>query len=88
MISKTRADLYLTGEMRHHDVLAAVENGTSVILCEHSNTLVNESKLKYLFTGNTERGYLTELKSKLENVFESRVVVEISKVDSDPLKVV
>ncbi len=36
-------DLLLTGEMRHHDVLSRVESGTSVVLCEHTNT---------------ERGYL------------------------------
>ncbi|TIA89582.1 hypothetical protein E3P99_02016 [Wallemia hederae] len=31
-------DLYVTGEMGHHDVLAAVANGTSVILVNHSNS--------------------------------------------------
>ncbi len=36
-------DLCLTGEMRHHEVLARVARGTSVILTDHTNT---------------ERGYL------------------------------
>ena len=31
-------DLFLTGEMGHHDVLAAVGRGSAVILCEHTNT--------------------------------------------------
>ncbi|KAK0209716.1 NGG1 interacting factor 3-like protein [Armillaria fumosa] len=32
------ADLYLTGEMSHHDVLASVPAGKHVILCGHTNT--------------------------------------------------
>jgi dinuclear metal center YbgI/SA1388 family protein len=43
VLGGVKADLYLTGEMGHHDVLAAVASGTCVILCEHTNT---------------ERGYL------------------------------
>ena len=38
VVSKTKADVYLTGEMGHHDVLSATENGTCVVLCEHTNT--------------------------------------------------
>jgi len=45
-------DLFLTGEMSHHEILAANAQGTSVILCEHSNS---------------ERGYLKQvLQPKLE----------------------
>lgn len=36
-------DLYLTGEMSHHEVLDATQRGVSVILCNHSDS---------------ERGYL------------------------------
>ncbi|TIB90951.1 NGG1p interacting factor 3 family [Wallemia mellicola] len=47
-------DLYVTGEMGHHDVLAAVAQGISVILLNHSNS---------------ERMYLqTSLKDALMNV--------------------
>ena len=28
------ADLYWTGEMAHHEVLAAIANGRNVVLCE------------------------------------------------------
>jgi len=73
VISKTKADVYLTGEMRHHDVLAAVEKGTSVILTEHSNS---------------ERGYLLNLKGKLQQLFEEKIDIEISKKDADPLVIV
>ncbi|KAE9403410.1 NGG1 interacting factor 3-like protein [Gymnopus androsaceus JB14] len=46
-----KADVYFTGEMQHHEVLAAVAAGTNVILCGHTNT---------------ERGYLPILASKLQ----------------------
>ncbi|KAJ3225067.1 hypothetical protein HK099_007442 [Clydaea vesicula] len=71
-----KADLYLTGEMSHHEVLAANANGTSVVLCEHSNT---------------ERGYLTEvLKPKLLELFKNDKLdynVIVSEVDNDPLSI-
>ncbi|KAL1671893.1 GTP cyclohydrolase 1 type 2/Nif3, partial [Schizophyllum commune] len=44
------ADVLLTGEMGHHDVLAAVAAGKYVILCGHTNT---------------ERGYLPLLAARL-----------------------
>jgi dinuclear metal center YbgI/SA1388 family protein len=50
VLNKVRADLYVTGEMRHHDVLHAVESGTSVVLTEHSHS---------------ERGYLPRLRERL-----------------------
>src|SRR5690606_5087407 len=43
-------DLLLTGEMRHHDVLAHNARGTSVVLCDHTNT---------------ERGFLPVLAERL-----------------------
>ena len=67
------ADLYVTGEMGHHDVLHAAQRGTTVILCEHSNS---------------ERGYLTVLCTKLQNLFGSQVTITQSKVDADPLVIV
>jgi putative NIF3 family GTP cyclohydrolase 1 type 2 len=73
VVMKAKADLYWTGEMRHHDVLSAVANGTSVVLCEHSNT---------------ERGYLLNLKGELEKMFQQQIEVTISKIDSDPLVIV
>ncbi|KAJ3117764.1 NGG1 interacting factor [Phlyctochytrium bullatum] len=45
------ADVYWTGEMGHHDVLATLYRRTAVILCEHSNT---------------ERGYLAFMAKVLE----------------------
>ena len=42
--------LFVTGEMRHHDVLAAVDRGITVVLAGHTNT---------------ERGYLPHLRDRL-----------------------
>ena len=71
----TNADLWVTGEASHHDVIAATEKGVSVILCEHSNT---------------ERGYIQSwMLSELTKAFEEHSVqVLVSKIDSDPLKIV
>jgi len=68
-----RADVYLTGEMSHHDILDATSKGTTVILCDHSNT---------------ERGFLKVFKGKLEKLLDGRVSVDVSQVDADPLVVV
>lgn len=66
------ADLYVTGELRHHDILARLAHGASVVLTDHSNS---------------ERGYLPTLKHKiLERL--PRVEVMISEHDADPLRVV
>ena len=67
------ADVFLTGEMSHHEVLNATSQGTSVILCEHSNT---------------ERGYLTVMKQKLQQVLSDKIKITISEVDCDPIVVI
>ena len=67
-----KADCYLTGEMKHHDVLGAVETGTSVILCGHTES---------------ERGYLKILRRLLLAEADNAVEVLISKADAAPLKV-
>jgi dinuclear metal center YbgI/SA1388 family protein len=66
------ADVYLTGEMSHHDALAAVAAGTSVVLAGHSNT---------------ERGYLRVLKKRLAAAFAGALDVRIAAADRDPFTV-
>jgi dinuclear metal center YbgI/SA1388 family protein len=67
-----KADLFLTGELSHHEVLALVAAGACVLLTEHSNS---------------ERGYLPVLKRKIEAGCPG-VQVLVSTVDADPLRVV
>lgn len=66
-----KADLYISGEMSHHEVLDANHNSVSVILCNHSNS---------------ERGFLQTFKPKLEEVLESSCEVIVAETDEDPLK--
>lgn len=70
-----RLDLFITGEMSHHEVLEAVhQNKTTVILCEHTNT---------------ERGYLEKLRDDLREVLKTKTIdIFTSKADEDPLRIV
>jgi len=43
VLAGVKTDVYITGEMLHHDILEATQRGISVILCNHSDS---------------ERGYL------------------------------
>jgi dinuclear metal center YbgI/SA1388 family protein len=65
-------DLIVTGEMRHHDVLACVSRGTSVVLTDHTHC---------------ERGFLPEYAQRLRNALPS-LTVSVSVLDDDPLRVV
>nr|XP_045616208.1 NIF3-like protein 1 isoform X1 [Procambarus clarkii]XP_045616209.1 NIF3-like protein 1 isoform X1 [Procambarus clarkii] len=69
----TGADLWLTGEMSHHDVLDATHQGASVILTDHSNS---------------ERGFLKKLQPRLHELFSKEINVVISEKDKDPLEIV
>jgi len=73
VLSGIQADLFITGEMSHHDILNAVHCGTSVMLCEHSNT---------------ERGFLAVLQQQLHSLFEGCVEVCLSAQDRDPVEIV
>ena len=53
-------DCIVTGEMRHHDVLAAQREGISVILTEHTNC---------------ERGYLPILKTTLSKAVDCPIMI-------------
>lgn len=66
-----KADLYITGEMSHHEVLDANHNNVSVILCNHSNS---------------ERGFLKTFKPKLEDMLNGSCEVVVSETDEDPIK--
>ncbi|CAG5115796.1 unnamed protein product [Candidula unifasciata] len=73
VLNEVTADLLLTGEMGHHEVLDAVHGGSHVILCHHSNT---------------ERGYLKHFQQKLVSLIGNSVEIFVSEADQDPLEVV
>jgi len=73
VLANVSADLVLTGEMSHHEVLDFVHRGVSVILTDHSNT---------------ERGFHAYFRDKLVSMLDKKVEVVLSTVDADPLCVV
>jgi len=73
VLSGVQVDLFVTGEMSHHEILNAIHAGTSVILCEHSNT---------------ERGFLCALQQQLHSLFEGGIEVCLSSQDRDPVEIV
>lgn len=74
VLKGVQADLYLTGEMLHQDILDAAQRGIHVILCNHSDS---------------ERGFLKLFRNKLqENLLGNQVKVIVSEIDCDPLKTV
>ncbi len=72
VLQDVQADLYVTGEMRHHDVLTALESGISVLLCEHAQS---------------ERGYLPIFKRKLEQRLGHEVRTKLATSDFGPLQI-
>lgn len=70
------ADVYLTGEMSHHDVLEASHNNVSVILTHHSNS---------------ERGFLDIFSPKLADALHAKGLYRprtcVSEKDCDPLTI-
>ena len=63
--------IFVTGELKHHDVLRAASQGCSVILAGHTNT---------------ERGWLKILQRRLRGMLPE-VTFELSRSDRDPLQV-
>jgi dinuclear metal center YbgI/SA1388 family protein len=66
------ADCFLTGEMRHHDVLARVAQGAAVIVTDHTHS---------------ERGYLPVLRDRLSALLDGAAEVMVSTADVEPLEV-
>ena len=66
-----QVDAFLTGEMRHHDVLDAVQRGIAVILPGHTET---------------ERPYLTVYRRRLVKACGPGVTWRISRADRSVLK--
>lgn len=64
-------DVYLTGEMRHHDALSAARNGLTVVCALHSNS---------------ERHLLRSLAERIRESL-SGVEVHVSEVDADPFTI-
>jgi dinuclear metal center YbgI/SA1388 family protein len=66
------ADLFLTGELPHHDALRAAKAGLTVACALHSNS---------------ERAALAVLRQKLEEALPGRLKIAVSAEDRDPFTV-
>jgi len=69
---RQKVDLYVTGELRHHDALAAAQAGMTVVCTLHSNS---------------ERKVLARLQKRLKELLPS-LPTHISEADRDPFAVV
>lgn len=69
--AKDGCEVFVTGEMKHHEVMAALDRGVGLILGEHTST---------------ERGYLVRLASRLEKTLPG-VRVACAMSDVDPVRV-
>jgi dinuclear metal center YbgI/SA1388 family protein len=65
-------DLYLTGELRHHDAIKAIHAGLAVICTLHSNS---------------ERPSLMRLKSRLSQAVPDLPEIIVSQTDRDPFQI-
>jgi dinuclear metal center YbgI/SA1388 family protein len=67
------SDVFVTGELRHHDALRALAHGTSVVLCEHSSS---------------ERGFLPVFAERLREAARGAFDVAVSSADREPFELV
>ena len=89
MLLGVDADVYFTGEMSHHEVLAAVQGGHNVILCESFDTLARQMYLTASHIGghtNTERGYLPWLAKDIEEFIQEEIAQPVDPADAELLK--
>ncbi|XP_058127204.1 NIF3-like protein 1 [Anopheles ziemanni] len=75
VLKGVKADLYVTGEMSHHEYLEAKHQDTNLILLGHCNS---------------ERGFLPVFKGILSDLLQgfSDVTINVSEQDGDPMQLV
>lgn len=74
MLNGLDVDLLFTGELSHHEALAAVEQGKCVVTAFHSNT---------------ERAFLKDrMQSALAEAMDGKVDIAVSEVDRDPFDII
>lgn len=92
------ADLLFTGELSHHEALAATERGAAVVTLFHSNSERGflHSVMREKLTGAIEKEWAKVREQELESFKEDwedalkdeNVAVEVSKRDRDPYGIV
>jgi len=72
ILNNVNADIIITGEFSHHEILDENSRGVSVIVTDHSNT---------------ERGYIEVFKERFIDLLKKNnesVKMIVSKMDRDP----
>lgn len=91
MLKGLDVDLIFTGELSHHEALAAIEAGQVVITAGHSNTerkFLENRMRKLLLDGiRHEISHADFLSSDSHTAWEG-IKVDVSKTDRDPFEVV
>ncbi len=76
LLNNCKADLIITGEFDHHEILHEMHRGVSLIVTDHSNT----ERLYYK--------YFRESFNQLLSKYNESVEILISEKDRDPLEYV
>jgi putative NIF3 family GTP cyclohydrolase 1 type 2 len=86
MLNGIDVDLLLTGELSHHEALAAIEQGKCVITTFHSNTerAFLKGKMKPALTAELKTMATDSTKWGLEEGFD----IAVSEVDRDPFEII
>lgn len=86
MLNGLDVDLLFTGELSHHEALAAVEQGRCVITAFHSNT--ERAYLKQRMQGAILMELETLKGSEGAEALDEGFEIEVSSVDRDPYEIV
>ncbi len=88
MLLGVDADVYFTGEMPHHEVLASIQSGHNVILCTCFYLLGGWTGSHGSAGGhtNTERGYLPWLKKDIEEFIQEELAQPTDPAEAEVLK--
>jgi len=81
VIGGADVDLLITGEMSHHEALAAIEKSKCVMTLCHSNS--ERGFLRAHMKGAIQRA-VEEDWNKAEDTNDSKVEVAVSEIDRDP----
>lgn len=79
-------DLLLTGEMSHHETLAAIERGSVVVSLFHSNTERGflHAVMRQVLGERVKGAWWEYTAESVERDWDDEAVVEVSEADRDP----
>lgn len=90
MLNGLDVDLLVTGELSHHEALAAIENGKCVVTMFHSNSerAYLQDRMARLLESQLEAEISeAEMEGNWEGGLGTECEVRVSEVDRDPFEV-